>query len=301
MSKGAILVLAFSAAVCALIALNTSRESSKQSLERSEANVPAEAQTLRPRTETSRHRENFLTPQVSEQADDLIAVELAREIQELVCGADAEKLDIVYTNLLPALVSRDALAATRLLETLDAELREEFLRQFVRTWTAQDHASALAWIEQLRDSTVRSSAIADACVVIAQSNPEEALRTAARNGLTDGPVIESVAQQWAAKDFSAAMEWAKALPVGDREKVFARLAYVQSERDPSSAARFVAEEMSAGPIQTEAAISVLHQWALRDLPGARRWIALFAEGELRDRAESELQGFLRHNPGGEAD
>jgi hypothetical protein len=41
--------------------------------------------------------------------------------------------------------------------------------------------------------------------------------------------------------------------------------------------------MAPGERQTEAAISVLHQWALRDLNAATAWTFTFPEGALRQR------------------
>ena len=46
------------------------------------------------------------------------------------------------------------------------------------------------------------------------------------------------------------------------------MAFLSALSDPAQAASFVAEEMSPGEVQTEAAISVLHQWALRDTRAA---------------------------------
>ena len=79
------------------------------------------------------------------------------------------------------------------------------------------------------------------------------------------------------------------MPVGERAWL-ARVAFIGSQSDPVDAARIVAEEMTPGQRQTEAAISVLHQWALRDLDGAATWAFAFPEGALRQRAMDEIKG-----------
>jgi len=72
--------------------------------------------------------------------------------------------------------------------------------------------------------------------------------------------------------------------------LMARLAYVQSQTDPASGARLAVKEIAAGSVQDEAVISVVHQWALRDLAGAQAWVNKFPEGPIRVRASTELIG-----------
>ena len=57
--------------------------------------------------------------------------------------------------------------------------------------------------------------------------------------------------------------------------------------------RFVVKQIPPGLTQTEAAIMVVHQWALRDPAGAASWVESFPEGPIRDRAVNELKGLAR--------
>jgi hypothetical protein len=41
-------------------------------------------------------------------------------------------------------------------------------------------------------------------------------------------------------------------------------------------------------------MSVLHQWASRDLAAAVKWVELFPEGEVRSRAVNELAGVANY-------
>ena len=52
----------------------------------------------------------------------------------------------------------------------------------------------------------------------------------------------------------------------------------------------VVEQIPPGSIQTEAVISVLHQWFLRDMAGAAAWVDQFPAGDLKVRAENEMSG-----------
>ena len=117
------------------------------------------------------------------------------------------------------------------------------------------------------------------------------MEIAQRHGLeaASGGVVENLVQQWAGQDFVAA--WINEQPAGEqRDQMVARLAYVQSQTEPAAAADLVAGQIPTGPIQNEATISVLHQWATRDMASATVWVNRFPPGALRDRAEAELQG-----------
>ena len=103
--------------------------------------------------------------------------------------------------------------------------------------------------------------------------------------------IENLIQQLAAKNYGAALTFAREQPAGfARERLMERIAFVHAQGSPEGAARLVMEEIAPGPRQSEAAMMVLHQWALRDSHGAAAWVELFPEGALKERAERELTG-----------
>ena len=183
-------------------------------------------------------------------------------------------------------------AAARFAESLAAgEMREEALRRVAQSWTAQDPASAEGWAAQLSDPAERVSTLSDACFQIAQTNPAQALFKAEQYGLgaATGAVLENLVQQWAGQDFYSAANWAEQQPAGgQRDEMLSRLAFVQAATAPAEAVQMVVDQIPPGPIQTEAAISVLHQWAMRDPDGARAWANLFPPGPVRDRANNEL-------------
>jgi hypothetical protein len=103
--------------------------------------------------------------------------------------------------------------------------------------------------------------------------------------------IENLVQQLAAKNYPAALAFAREQPAGFvRERLVERVAFVQAQHAPADAARLVIEEIAPGHRQSEAVVMVLHQWALNDPRGARGWVAMFPEGELKERASRELNG-----------
>jgi hypothetical protein len=149
---------------------------------------------------------------------------------------------------------------------------------------------AFAAAAAIPDPALREETLARLCYQKAESDPCGALDLAIVHGLEGaaGGVIGNLAQQWAAIDLPAAIAWVKTQPEGAlREDLVARVGYVWSLDDPAGAAGFVAGETPAGEAQVEAAISVLHQWSIRDSGAARAWGECFPAGELRERALHE--------------
>lgn len=171
--------------------------------------------------------------------------------------------------------------------------RETIVRHVAQFWAAQDVAGAENWAAGAPEESERNSAVADVCFQVAQSDAAQAVEIAGRHGLGSAPgaVLQNLVQQWAAQDLSSAAGWIQQLPAGEqRSQMLERLAYVQAKTEPAAAASLVVDQIPAGPLQDEAAMTVLHQWAIRDLVSAAAWIRQFPPGSLRQRAERELQG-----------
>ena len=176
--------------------------------------------------------------------------------------------------------------------------RDTALRRVAQGWAKQDAASAERWASRLPDESERTSTLADVCLQVAQSDAQQAVEIAERQGLglASGAVLENVVQRWAEQDLSGAAAWISEQPAGEgRDQMVGRLAYVQSQTEPAAAANLVVEQIPTGPIQDEAAMSVLHQWAVRDMASAASWVSRFPSGALRDRAQAELQGLAEYS------
>jgi hypothetical protein len=184
----------------------------------------------------------------------------------------------VMVAVAPEAVSSVAVAPSRSLDEL-------------RDWARQDPNAAITWAAQQLAGDDRDEVLATACFQIAQADPAQAVALAGKFSLTNHATLVNLVQQWAEQDMQAAFAWADAKsPAAARAELFERIALVWSQTDPANAASLVVERIAAGPEQEEAAISVLHQWALRDMSGAMAWVRLFPEGNLRDRALGELAG-----------
>ena len=164
-----------------------------------------------------------------------------------------------------------------------------------REWARSFPAEALAWLTNAPDGSQRDTVAEIVLPQLAQTNAAAAVALAEHcldvgNSNVAQNLLDSLAQLWAGQDMQAASAWALAKPPGEqRDRLLGRVAFVQSQTNPEEAARLVVEQMSPGATQTEAAISVMHQWALRDANAAMKWAEAFPPGNLRDRAINEVK------------
>jgi hypothetical protein len=242
-------------------------------------------------------------PRVASKSDAPTALEqglaqLAAEIQEAIASADFAERRFALTNLLPALALKNASAAALLAESFtEPDVRREALCRVAQIWAALDSSRALAWAASLSDESERDTALTEVCLQLFQLNPAEAVLTRARFIAEDTPNLglSALVQQWAGIDFAAAMTWVYDRAESEqRNGLIARLALVQSQTQPVDAFTLVMQQMSPGDAQNEAFISVLHQWATRDLNSAGTWIAALPAGSLRERAQRELAGIAEY-------
>lgn len=131
------------------------------------------------------------------------------------------------------------------------------------------------------------------CLALSERDPLAAMEMAVAHHLhaVDSGLAASLIAQWARQDFDRAYEWTKTQEPGAwRDDMLARLAYLRARADPAAAARLVAIDISAGPAQDEAVISVIHQWALQDARSAGLWAQSLPDETLRQRASAEIAG-----------
>jgi len=175
------------------------------------------------------------------------------------------------------------------------EVREAFLRRVLTAWGVNDARAALSWSDQLSVDADFRRARSMICISYAENSGShvQAIELAAQHGAAEGGdgLIENLTTQWASHDAAASLTWVKSQPAGDlHDRLIARVAFALAGSDPFNAACYVAEEMQAGPIQNEAVISVLHQWAKTDIVGASDWAGNLQDDVLRERATNELAG-----------
>jgi hypothetical protein len=211
--------------------------------------------------------------------------------QALNAGSETERADAL-SRMLPPLVAEDAPAVARFAELYIGADRELLIRRTSQLWAAMSATAALQWAETLASDAERDATITDVCAELANSNPARAVELRAQypaSTVESDAALENFMQQWAAKDSQAALDWTLARPEGrQRDLLLERIAFVKAQSAPQEAARFVLDQMPTGKAQSDAVITVLHQWALRDLPAATEWASRFPDDALKTRAADEL-------------
>ena len=218
---------------------------------------------------------------------------LIAEIESAIGSEDEAKRQRVLEALLASLVALDPTAAAGLLAKIEpGPFRENYLLRLAQLWAARDSQGVLQWASALEDQIERVSTLRSVCLEMAQADPQAAIRTFENLGIpADQSTLANLAQLWASKDVSAATAWALTKPDGEpRDRLVARIAYVMAEQNPSDAANLAVKSIAPGEVQTEAAISIVHRWALQDWSSARAWVDLFPQGPLQERAQHELAG-----------
>jgi hypothetical protein len=160
-------------------------------------------------------------------------------------------------------------------------------------------AEMLAAIEdasKIQNRVGQDGALARICYQWAGFDPRGAVENAIAWELEEVPgLFQNLALQWASADLSSAREWTELQPASEfRSELVARIGFAIAQDNPASAAEYVLRQIDDGPVRTEAAISVLHQWILKDPSAARSWAEGFPAGDLRDRALRELDGSMRY-------
>jgi hypothetical protein len=177
--------------------------------------------------------------------------------------------------------------------------RQGLIRDLLTRWAARDAEAALKWVSSLKDASRRRSSRATVCLAIAEEDPRRAVVLALAHGADeedDGGLLESLTMQWCEKETENVLEWAQSQPPGEwRERLLARASFVLSKTDPSRAAQLVAG-LEGGTLQDEAAVAVLHQWALKDPSAALQWAETFSGPVLRERALAEVSNLCAPVP-----
>jgi hypothetical protein len=166
-----------------------------------------------------------------------------------------------------------------------------------REWARKNPHDALAWMLNAPASEKRDTVAEIACAHVAESDPARAVSLAQDYSGGCSNLLENLLHQWAERDEWAASTYASSkVPGEERDRLLSRVAFVRSKLNPAEAAKLVAEQISPGEIQNEAAISVLHQWALLDANAALSWAQLFPDEGLRARALTEVENMLPKLP-----
>ncbi len=197
-------------------------------------------------------------------------------------------------NILPEICAREPSALREMLADVKEHARRmELIRQIARILSVQSPSDARAWIASLPQGEEQDGALEEYCELELRGDPLAAMQTAEEAGLLgrSQEAATRLVTTWARQDWQGALDWTCENAAGSqRETILATIVFIAAQEVPPRAAEMVATRMISGVRQEEAAISVIHQWAMSDLKGAAQWAADFPAGETKQRAEREIQG-----------
>lgn len=178
---------------------------------------------------------------------------------------------------------------------------QDALRSRLEALARTDPSAALSWAGSVSHAQHRACFEEIVLQSVADSDPSKAVGLLSECGdeaLRESPLLEQLVARWAMDDPRTALAWVRERQPGEaRERLVGRCAFTMAATHPDDAARLVVEEMGTGPRQDEAAIAVLHQWALRYPASARAWVDHFPPSDLRTRAEDELANLPTEDTG----
>jgi hypothetical protein len=209
--------------------------------------------------------------------------------ESILAEDEARKEAQAVTDILRELKSRSAEDAAHWMDKADLGASHRARVQGVAlAWSADDLEAELRWAASISDPEDRAIAIEAGLRSLQSTDPERATQ-AALGAKLDPRVTADLTLQWAWRDLAAARAWVERQPAGEsRDEMSASIALVLGATDPAQAADAVASGIPPGPLQEQAAFGVLQNWISSDPDGARAWVDLFPEGELKTRAESEF-------------
>jgi len=219
------------------------------------------------------------------------------ELEQRLAASDADSRDRVLEAALPAMVAKNPEEIARFAELqTDPRLRELLVRQIAQLWAKTDADRAMGWAMSLPDSPERVATLIDVSLTVAMTDPQRAvsLREPEVGNIEPDGVLEGLVQQWAQKDFDAALAWTNARPRNaQRDKLLQRLVYVRAASGaPDEAARMVDAAFADGSQKVEAIAIVAQQWTQVDPVAANAWL----QGLDDATARSVLQQLQPPNP-----
>jgi hypothetical protein len=237
-------------------AVYVARDGEGSRRDRTRAQVPLPVTQGAPAESKVAARPAVTSPKESGDATHKPALTIA-ELEQHLAGTGPGARDELLQATLPAMVSNNPTEIARFAELQsDPQLRELLVRQVALLWANADTDSTMAWVRSLPDSPERVATLIDVSLSVGAKDPRRAIsmREPDVGNVEPDGVLDSLVQQWAEKDFDAALDWTNARPRNaQRDKLLQRLVYVQATNGAPDAARtFVNDAFEDGPLKREA-------------------------------------------------
>jgi len=165
----------------------------------------------------------------------------------------------------------------------DARLPQQIA--LAKQWGVVDFDATLAWVLAYRDEALRADLMRALGKAFIASQPEKVMQMADHfsEAHARSSFLEEVVQSWARSNPSAAMTWAESADDAVRGGLQSMIATEVAQSDPQVAATYVAEKMSPGATQDQAALNIAMRWVHLDPKAATAWATEFPESDLREK------------------
>ena len=164
-------------------------------------------------------------------------------------------------------------------------------RQLTGSSTASLAEGAPSSVQPASASAETLETILAVCETTARTNPLAAIDAAA--GLAPSPsrdqALAHAVSEWADTQPEQAAEWAAQVPdPALRNELLAAVAVASAEEHPEFAGELAVTNLTAGPVQNNALVSVVQRWAQSAPEAAADWVSEFPEGPVRSAAAENL-------------
>ena len=179
----------------------------------------------------------------------------------------------------------------------EGTLREDSIATVIRSTLSVDPGQAESWARGLPEGDARNLALGALAEQQVVSSPAVALGLLKELSGNEGDpqrdsLMNVAASEWAHGDPAAAAAWARQLvDPAMKDQVVSGVAVSWSEKDPAAAADLAARDMTAGPTQSCAIISVVRNWVEIDPEKAAEWVSGFPPGDLKTETARNLVAF----------
>ena len=158
-------------------------------------------------------------------------------------------------------------------------------------WAESDLRGALDWAVGATSRVETLQPVLAVSEVAARTEPVAAIDIAA--GLAPSPVrdqaLAHAVSQWADTQPEEAAQWAAQVQDPElRNELLAAVAVASAEEHPEFAGELAVTNLTAGPVQNNAIVSVVQRWVQRAPEDAAAWVSNFPEGPVRSAATENL-------------
>lgn len=180
-------------------------------------------------------------------------------------------------------------AALELAERLTRSEQRTAVPQLMQLWAASDLPAAMAYLDSIKDPTLRASAVQTIADVYTRKNAEEAFRWVATLPPGDSQaVVTNIISNIADKDPLRASSLANGLPEGaERDAALYSVGARWGTRDAPAAFAWAMRSVN-GKIRNNVVAAVLNSWATYDPAGATQQVLQLTDTALRDLAATSL-------------